>query len=350
MTASLRILVTGATGAVGSVVLRALTAAGHRVHGVSRRGGAGPRQHVWWAGREEPPPALRIRWDAVVHCAADTRWNLPDEEAEEATVQPLRAVLSLASAHTHVLHLSSSYATGLTGGVSSPSRDDYRNSYEWAKAASERLVRTAREGADIVRFPLVAGARADGALDRYSGFFWLPAALCSGAIPALVAAEKGLVDMVSTDDVAAHVTRLVADGRPARHRLTILGRGERAPRVREIFDSMRDTLNSWRSAHGVPPLDRLPSVTPEQWNRFHRPFAEQYLDRAQLLRIAAFQVYQGYLSVTEPFDVTHQVPDMEQTIVRSVRRWADTHRRAAARIPQPWYDRRTASAGSSRGS
>ena len=39
MTVPARILVTGATGAVGSAVMRALRAAGHTPHGVSRRGG-----------------------------------------------------------------------------------------------------------------------------------------------------------------------------------------------------------------------------------------------------------------------------------------------------------------------
>ncbi|GAA4955239.1 hypothetical protein GCM10023238_22320 [Streptomyces heliomycini] len=64
---------------------------------------------------------------------------------------------------------------------------------------AERIVNAERDGADIVRFPIVMGSRTDGALDRYSGFFWLPAAMCNGAVPALVAEEKGLLDMVSTD-------------------------------------------------------------------------------------------------------------------------------------------------------
>ncbi|MFE5856963.1 NAD-dependent epimerase/dehydratase family protein [Streptomyces sp. NPDC056500] len=336
MTPPARILVTGATGAVGSAVQRALDAAGHATYGVSRRGGTGARQYAWRIGQEAAPDALRGPWPVVVHCAADTRWNLPTERAAEANITPLRALLSTIGPETHFIHLSSSYVTGLEGTSDSSAPDAYRNSYEWSKAAAERLVRAERESADIVRFPIVIGARSDGRLDRYSGFFWLPSSLCSGAVPALVAEGKALLDMVSTDDVADHIVRIVAGGPPSDHRLAVLGRGDLAQRVDEVFDTILDALNSWRTEAGVPRLDHLPYVTPDQWNRFYLPFAEQYLDRAQLVRVTAFRAYQGYLSVTEPFAVTDRVADTAQVLHRSIRRWADMHDASARRVPRPW--------------
>ncbi|MFD5537574.1 NAD-dependent epimerase/dehydratase family protein [Streptomyces sp. NPDC127079] len=336
MTVPTRTLVTGATGVVGSAVIRALRAAGHPTHTVSRGSNDGTDHHVWHMGAEEPPAALRGPWDAIVHCVADTRFNLPDTEAEDANILPLRAALSLAGPDTHFVHLSSSFVTGLEGDITSPSRDAYRNSYEWSKAAAERLVHAERDNADIVRFPIVMGARADGNLDRYSGFFWLPAAMCNGAVPALVAEEKGLMDVISTDDIAAHVTQLLNSGAPSGHRLSILGRGDAAQRVTDFFDTILKALNDWRAENGVAPLDPLPYVTPEQWNRFYLPFSEQYLDRVQLLKVTAFRAYQGYLSVTHPFDVTVRVPETRDVLYWSVRRWAETHESSARRVPRPW--------------
>ncbi|MFD0266172.1 NAD-dependent epimerase/dehydratase family protein [Streptomyces sp. NPDC127106] len=336
MTSPARILVTGATGAVGGAVLRRLTAAGHDVYGVSSRGGSSPRQLAWRVGAEEAPEALRGPWHAVVHCAADTRWNLEEEESEQANVAPLRALLKWMDEDTHLVHLSSSYAIGLTGSVEPTSPGAYRNSYEWSKAAAERLIAAERARADIVRFPIVMGARKDGFLDRYSGFFWLPSSLCTGAVPALVGDENAYLDIVSTDDVAGHIAALVEGGRPPGVRLSVLGRGADAPRVAEAFGTILDALNDWRAENGVPSLDQLPYVTGDQWNRFYLPFAQEYLDRAQLMRVTAFQAYQGYLSVTDPFKVTHGVEPVTSMLYRSIRGWAETHPAAARRIPRAW--------------
>lgn len=335
-TARARVLVTGDTGAVGGAVLRRLAAAGHDTYGVSSRGGPSADRLAWRIGTEEPPDELRGPWHTVVHCAADTRWNLSPQDSERANVAPLRALLKWMGPGTRLIHLSSSWATGLTGSVESTSTAAYRNTYEWSKAAAERLIAAERAAADIVRFPIVMGAREDGFLDRYSGFFWLPSSLCTGAVPAWVGDRSAYLDIVSTDDIAEHVRELVAGDGPADVRLSVLGRGERAPSVGEAFDTLLSALNDWRKEQGAPLLASLPYVTSSQWNRFYLPFAREHLDRAQLLRVTAFQAYQGYLTLTEPFVVTHPVDPVTTTLYRSIRRWAENHAATARREPRPW--------------
>ena len=66
-----RVLVTGATGIVGSETVSALRAGGHEVIAVSARGSADGSVLSWRMG-VEPAPSIPIP-DVVVHAAADTR-------------------------------------------------------------------------------------------------------------------------------------------------------------------------------------------------------------------------------------------------------------------------------------
>ncbi|WP_405839712.1 SDR family oxidoreductase [Streptomyces sp. NBC_01518] len=67
---------------------------------------------AWNIGSEPPPPALSGHWDVIVHTAASTRWTMSRAEAVAANVDPLRAVLALADADTHVVHVSTAYVAG----------------------------------------------------------------------------------------------------------------------------------------------------------------------------------------------------------------------------------------------
>lgn len=346
-----RILLTGATGAVGSELVRHLHARGAEVTGVSSRGG--PGQCAWKAGSEPPPRELReVAWDVIVNAAADTRWNLPAEQAESANVQPAHALLDLAHEQTHFVQLSTTFACGLPGGRSGDRSDglpgglpggrtstepaDYRNTYEWSKARAEQVVADRHARTDIVRFPMVIGRRSDGAIDRFSGFFWIASGLCSGAIPAVVGHKDAYLETVAVDDLAARIADTVCAGPPEEPRTSILGRGADALRVGEMFDLMVATLNAWRAPRGASPLSTPPFVTPEAWNRFYLPFARDTLSRVQLRRVETYAAYQGYLSIDDPMTYTHPMPDPADAIQTSQLYWAECHAQAAAAEPKAW--------------
>ncbi|GAB3654642.1 NAD-dependent epimerase/dehydratase family protein [Streptomyces sparsus] len=336
MTTSPQVLVTGATGAVGGELVRRLTDAGCAVDGVSSRGGPGPDQVAWRMGAEPPPPRLRRHWDAVVNCAADTRWNRSPEAAEQANVGPARELLRLLADRTHLVQMSTSFACGLRGDGQSADPADYRNTYEWSKACTERLVRAEHPATDVVRFPAVLGRHGDGHIDRFSGFYWVSAGLCSGSLPALVAHRDAYVEGVAVDDLAAWTTRLIMDGPPTSPRTFVLGRGAHAPRVGEVFDLMLTALNAWRARNGASPLPAPPFVTPQAWNRFYFPFAREHLSRAQLRRVELYAAFQPYWAIEEPLPFTDLMPDITDAITASYRYWAEHNRAAASAEPRAW--------------
>src|SRR5215207_3516390 len=124
-------LVTGATGVVGSELVGSARRAGWEALGCSARGGSGGAV-AWRMGAEPAPGALRREWDVVVHAAARPRWNLDPATAQESNVLPVAALEQVVGPRTHLVHVSTAYATGLRGDAGSPELADYRNSYEWS--------------------------------------------------------------------------------------------------------------------------------------------------------------------------------------------------------------------------
>ncbi len=245
-------------------------------------------------------------------------------------------VLELVDDDTHLVHLSTSHATGLTGSVSSVDVADYRNPYEWSKAACERLIHERPTPSTIVRFPTVFGRRTDGRIERISNFYKLFPALAGGLLPAIIGLPNALLDMVPVDDIAARIASLVRGPRPDETTTIALGRGSEAPRVSAVIDHVFEALSAWRDERGVPPLEQPPLLAPERWHRFFLPFAREHLSPLQLRTIDVFGGFTAYFSILEPFPVTDVVDDVVPVIERCVRWWADTDPKRAAAIPEPW--------------
>jgi nucleoside-diphosphate-sugar epimerase len=341
------ILVTGATGIVGSELVEVLRRTGwQHVVGVCRRAARDDRTVTWDMGRVDSPPQLRREWDVIVNAAADTRWTMSFEDAHQANVATVDALRLLVGPETHVVHISTAYAGGLTGDVSSTDPDDYRNTYEWSKACAERLVRQAFPRATIVRPTLIVGRRTDGRAARFTGIYTLLRGIASSTIPAIVSTPSSSIDIVPVDDLAGVIAEVAGKRQNECGELLTVACGEAAPRVDAAVTTMVGTLNAWRGERGCPSVEAPRVISPDSWERFFLPFIREHLSPRQRQIVELLRAYEPYLRIADPIHPTHQVLDAQACLTRSVRYWADTHERVACLPTHPWIRiRQTTEAG-----
>lgn len=227
----MRIAITGATGNVGSSVVRRLLADGHELTGVVRRPpdtDEGPYAEVAWTSADLATDgsvaALREAFagvDAVVHLAWGFQPSHRLDYLEELGVGGTERVLTAVAAAgvAHLVHLSSV-------GAYSPKQDDEpvtedyptdgvpTSPYSQHKAAAERLLDTFganHPGTTVTRLRpgIVGQERAGSSLLRYA----LPAAAPSvllRLLPVLPVDRSLAIPMVHADDVAAAVALAIA--------------------------------------------------------------------------------------------------------------------------------------------
>jgi nucleoside-diphosphate-sugar epimerase len=331
------VLVTGATGLVGSELIVQLRAAGAEVVGVSRRGTPSDPSIISWDMSGEPAPApLHRHWDTIVNAAANTRWTMSEEEATAANVASVRALEPLLGAATRVVHVSTAYAIGLRGDVESADPADYRNTYEWSKAHAERVARETFPRLSVVRPPLIVGRRSDGHAVRFAGMYTLIRGLTIGTVPAIVADPKARFDAIPVDDLGRLLVDAATGGSRDDDAVMTIACGEAAPRVDDAIEAIVGSLNDWRRTRGLEPIACPPLIEPERWRRFHRPFAHRHLSPRQLLILELLESFEPYLALVEPLRPDHQTEDILPCLRTSTAYWAETNPRVAALAPRSW--------------
>jgi UDP-glucose 4-epimerase len=222
----MRIVVTGATGNVGTSVLRALRRGDHQVVGLARRTPQRfdpPYDVAAWRSidltRDDEVPRLReaVRGaDAVVHLAWGFQPARRPDQLEALGVDGTRRVAEavVAEGVPHLVHMSSA-------GAYSPRENDEPVDESWPtggiptstysrhKAAAERLLDGIEEShpeltVTRLRPGLVAQAMAGSALLRYGVPALVPASLIR-FLPLLPLDRRLSVPVVHSDDVATAV-------------------------------------------------------------------------------------------------------------------------------------------------
>jgi nucleoside-diphosphate-sugar epimerase len=332
-----RILLTGATGAVGAELYERLAAAPDvDLHAVSARGDATRGITSWRMGSGPAPEELRRPWDVVVHTAASTRWNMTVDEAVAANRESVYALRDVVGPDTHLVHVSTAYVEGLTGSVESDAIEDYRNTYEWSKAAGERYVRENFAPLSVVRPSLIIGRRTDGRIARYGGPYSLLRGVTSGMLAAVVGDPDTYLDVVPVDEVCDAIMAAAVGPRPAETSTVYVSGGAGSPTLGDVFDISIATLNEWRARRGIGPLEQPPYLEPERWNRFLLPFARQYMSARQLRVVTLLEEFQRYMCTAEPLPSSFPITGLREVVARSVEWWADAYPKVASRVPEPW--------------
>ncbi|MFF4543399.1 SDR family oxidoreductase [Streptomyces sp. NPDC001435] len=338
----MKILLTGSGGVVGSEVLAQFaefTQSGGKaeVTAVTRRPSR-PEESGWVLGAEPAPEELRRQhWDVVIHSAASTRWTMTKDEAIAANVRTTEAVLELADADTHVVHISTAYVDGQEGAARDPEYGRYRNGYEWSKAESEDVVRTRHAGPlTIVRPPLVFGRGTDGAIARLSGPYAMVQSLVSGLAPALVGDPDGFIEISPVDQVAEVIVAAALGEPPATPTVETIAAGEGCLRVSDMVAVITGTINDWRAERGIAPIPLAPVIPAAHWHGFYLPLMAPHLSDVQQRAVDLLSMFESYTSIPAPFTPTKTVRDPAGLLSHSVRWWADAKPRHAKRLPEPW--------------
>ena len=248
----------------------------------------------------------------------------------------LYALRQVVGPHSHLVHVSTAYAIGLRGEGGSADLADYRNSYEWSKAAAERAVRAGFGDVTVVRPPLVVGRRDDGGIARFNGLYSVVRAAVAGMLPVFVSETGALCEVVSCCDVTDCILAAAERGPVAGGRVDVLGRGTGSSTTKEVIDSMFIGLNRWRAAQGGSLFTPPTLVTPDQWHRFYLPFARPHMTQRQRHFTDLLAEFLPYMAITEPLPVSWTVEPVLECIARSTGRWAQAFPRLATATPAPW--------------
>ena len=298
------VLVTGATGFVGRVIIRRLLADGRHVIALGRgRGALTPRERVLEAVGPLPASArleaiegdlelpgcgfapatwriLRASVETVVNCAGDARFE-PEALGPfvEGHVQgPRRLLEGLAGGRlAHWAQVSTAFVCGRRSGTILERDGDagqpFNNTYERVKLEAERVLRAAGAGAGVdvrvFRPSIVVGAAPATAggipSNLLQGFIWLLATLARTADGARVrlrvpAAPAAPFNIVPVDYVATAIVLLAEHAAGADETFHLVARD--APTQAAVLGAIMDRLGVRGVRLVDPRRERLDDLSP----------------------------------------------------------------------------------------
>lgn len=304
----MRVLMTGATGAVGRALSDELTERGHDVRPVGRR------CEIAWDMSDPRPPRVDEAIDAadvVVHAAADIRLGATWEQLAPINVTAPAELAKWLANHPcppRLLIVSSAFAP--------PRGGAHHNHYERSKWEAEVAVRTQMPDVTVLRPSLVIGRRADGWIPRFSGIYQFLRMLAHGLVPAVPGKGDVRLDVVPVDVVAATFADEIET--PSGRGVIEAVSGAASPTLEVLIGSLFDELPEDRT--------RPKFVEPEVYHRLFRPLVEPELSAPQLALLDMIEIFLPYFETDHTFGEERPMVDEDEVVEawrRSIRHWAE---------------------------
>ncbi|MBU0634870.1 MAG: SDR family oxidoreductase [Candidatus Omnitrophica bacterium] len=244
------IFITGATGLVGSYLLKILLKNGRKVFALARsKAEKSAKDRVvevlnFWDNEVYPKygknlivfdgditednlglnekglTRLKNEVEEIFHCAASIAFNWPLDKMRQLNVEGTRKILDFALTCPFlekVNHLSTAYVCGDHKGAFSENDLDvgqkFNTTYEQSKFEAEKLIADYRNKGlwiDIFRPPVIAGESISGKTFRFQGFYQL-LHICSLEIFETLPGKNILMNLVPIDYLCESITKIAAN-------------------------------------------------------------------------------------------------------------------------------------------
>lgn len=327
------LLLTGATGGLGRELALRLAPSFDEVLATTRSGDKVAELRAWLAARRIDARITPIVWAPdrsglgvssedharlrrathVLHCAADTRFNLPLDDARAANVEPTRGLLALAR-ECSLLEcfgaLSTLYVAGTrTGTIMEADLEPttWVNTYEKSKFESEELLRDAMPELPIVvlRVSTILGRASDGFVPGYTAMHRALRAYHRGLVPMIPGVAEEPLELLELDYASDALAMIFRETGTSGSTYQVVGGPEACITIEGFVGETHRLLEELDPAWAAKQVE-LPVIVPaETYRRFEQTVADTG-DVSMMRTLSAMGTFLPQLTYPKRFDATQR--------------------------------------------
>lgn len=234
-----RVLLTGASGFLGTQIARRLLNSGHELIAVVR-GGEPRLRRAWWdfadlrnaeveaVDADITAPFVAPACTHVIHAAADIRFGASAAVNVAGTANVLAAARAMPNLERFA-HVSTAYLQG-------------RNAYERTKAESERLVRESGLPWTILRPGMIVGDSRTGEIKTFNTVYYFLRLYLTGRLRLIPVSRSFRIGIVPVDYVADACARLAFRAETVGRAFHLTCPESMQPTAGEMFDAVRECV------------------------------------------------------------------------------------------------------------